>query len=143
MRPLGLGRHRNVELLDLRGAARFGGFERLRPHEDDRGLAVGLHGGDLRAAEVRHLRDKSAAARADVIRVRDETGTQTCGQPSRDLARVGREAEQDEVWFLLLVQRREGVGGGFRDVVVERPVLVDVHHLRSVLAERRGSRLGA
>src|SRR5581483_5937778 len=103
------------QLFDLCGAARLGDLERLGPDQDDRRLSVRTHRGELGASEVRHLRDETAVLRRNVAGVGDEAAAESRGQPARDLSRVGGEAEQDEVWRLLLRERRKRVGGGFGD----------------------------
>ncbi len=131
------------ELFDLCASARLGGFEGLRPDEDDRGLLVGFHRGELGASEVGHFRDEATILRGHVARVGDEADAQPGREPACDLARVGREPEQDKIGRALLVQGLESGGRRLGDEIVERSVLVEVDDLRPVLAERGSSSLGA
>src|SRR4029077_2615039 len=117
--------------------------ERLRPHQHDRRFAVRAHGRELGATEVRHLGDETAILGGHVGRVRDEPFAQARRQTAGDVARVGREGEEDEVGRLFLVERSQGIGCRLGDEIVESFVFVDMHDLGAVLAKLRCRRLGA
>jgi hypothetical protein len=123
---------------DLRGAARGLGNERLRTDQDDlRVGALQLDVDDLRSAEDLGLRP---VGRQHIGRVAHQRRGGARLEAPRDVTRVVRAREQQQVRLMLGNQLVQGLDPGLRQMCVEHLIVRGVDGLGAVLAERRGGR---
>jgi hypothetical protein len=141
--PAGAGIDRGRHLLHLGLTADVHRLDRLRLEEHDGRRLPGPHASDPGAAEVGNLDQVAIARRIHVLGVGDHADAEPGCQPSRHLAGIVGETEEQEPGLVLPDQGGQGVGGRLAHVVGVDGFLVHIDPAGAVASQSRGSRRGA